>query len=469
MLFRRKEQNEGQPIAPAQTKRVLVIGSTGHPRVRCVRWDERDFPNVADHDAVVVNSVPLVQIVNSLPADHANEHWKRVWKNQEEVRIGLLKVLGAGRPVYVIDAAEASSSPERQWRTLGSGGMSNRQWMPVYVRCESEEGETLVVSDEAYRNYLALVSRWNHLYYIEQLDPRQWEWIQRPMFGRDIGCAIAVEHQPLAMNGYDRLVALKLWLAFHRVLRDRYGERVVTREPERKSGELVLLPEPTDVSDRDAVNVLLESFFGIPRESMPPEWTDEVRLPGEEALIKEDEKHAASVHELSEKRERIAKGISDLREYKRLLYETGPALEAICKRVLSELGASVREAEVAQEDFVIEWNGLKAVVEVKGHTRTVKVDDLRQLGHYRDEYRIKNGKEIKGILLGNAWRLEHPGRRTGRQEFTRDAIEYATSRGITLVTTTALYDAFCQFLDKQVDGPAVLRRLFDGSGVIKLV
>ena len=429
-LFKRDKPGAMPPVVPAQPRRVLVVGSTGHPRVRCVRWDERTFPNVADYEAVIVNSAPLAQIIQNLPADESNEFCQRLSENQRLVRAGLLKALGAGAPVYAIDSAEFRRPSVRGDGVPYFGGMTNREWVPIPVRQEREEGETVVVVDADYRVYCGLVSRWDHVYFIQQMEQQQWTWVLHEMFGRKLDSYVVIQHEPVAANCYHRMVAVKLRLAFHGIVYDRYGGRGVSQEPERRSGDLILLPQPTDVSDRDAVNVLLESFFGIPRESMPPEWTGEVRLPGEEALIKEDEKHAASVQELSEKRERIAKGIWDLREYKRLLYETGPALEAICKRVLSELGASVREAEVAQEDFVVEWNGLKAVVEVKGHTRTVRVDDLRQLGHYRDEYRIKNGKEIKGILLGNAWRLEHPGRRTGRQEFTQDAIEYATSRGI---------------------------------------
>lgn len=466
MLFRRKEKKEGQPVAPAQTKRLLVIGSTGHPRVRCVRWDERNFPNVADHDAIVVNSIPLAQVISDIPADESNAMCKRIRANQNTVRIGLLKALGAGKPVYAIDAAEFYRKSEKHEGPFYFGGMSNREWMPIPVRQEHEEGETMELVDTTLRNYAKFVSRWDHLYYIEQQEQHYLEWLPQVMFGRKLDHYITIESQPVARNSYGRLVAVKLRLAFHRAVQRGYGELAFQREPEFRSGELTLLPGPTECSDRDAVNVLLEDFFGIQRESLPPEWVDEAKLPGEEALIGEDKKCIASIQALGEKRRRIAQEISDLRDYKRLLYETGPALEAICKRVLRVLGASVNEGEGRQEDFVMEFRGTKAIVEVKGVTKSISLDDLRQLGQYREDYRLKWGAEVKGVLLGNAWRLVHPSQR--QHAFPPNVCQYAEERGITLATTCSLYHAFCRVREGKTKGEEVLGKLLSGLGRTEL-
>jgi len=466
-LFRRSTHTEAKlPVQP-HAKRVLVVGSAGHSRVRCVRWDERDFPNVADHDAIIVNTVPLAAIIKNLPPDASNELWKRVSDNQASVRQGALKALGAGKTVYAIDVAELfGNRQKREGLPCSSGGMWNRAWAPVWVRQVSEQGETLEVMDDVYRNFLRYASRWDHLYQVEQMSQEHSSWFLQAMLGHDPDCFIAIQHAPVARNCYGRIVALKLRVALHRAVEREFGGRDVSPEPMFRSGEFVLLPAPTECSDRDAVNVLLEDFFSIPRESMPPEWTDEVKLPGEDAFIREDEKHAASIQELSRKRERIAKGISDLREYKRLLYETGPALEAVCSRVLCELGATAHEAEVAQEDFVLEFRGTKAIVEVKGITKSVSLDDLRQLGQYREDYRLKQEVEIKGVLLGNAWRLVHPAQRGNA--FPANVQEYAEARGIALVTTCSLYDAFCRVREGKTDGADVLGKLLGGSGMTEL-
>jgi hypothetical protein len=59
-----------------------------------VRWDERKLPNVADYEAVVVNSVPLAQIIKDLPADDSDERCGRVQENQRMGLSGTLTVLG---------------------------------------------------------------------------------------------------------------------------------------------------------------------------------------------------------------------------------------------------------------------------------------------------------------------------------------------------------------------------------------
>jgi hypothetical protein len=467
-MFKRRPQSESRPAAPAPAKRVLVIGSTAHPRVRCARWDERNFPNVADHDAIVVNSMPLAQLIRAIPADESNEMCKRVRSNQNAARMGILKALGAGKPVYAIDAAMFYRKSEKHEGAFYFGGMSNREWMPLPVRQECEEGETLRVIDPAFNNYAGLVARWDHLYYVEQLEQHQWTWLPRQMFGRDLDSYVAIEQSPVAENCYNRLVSVKLRLAFHRIVHHEYGERSLQREPELRTGELVLLPEPTECSDRDAVNVLLEDFFGVPRATLPPEWTDALRIPGEEALLEKGTAFADELRRIQEDRKGLSVRLEELCWYKRLMYETGPALETVCRRVLQELGATVGDAEVAKEDIVLEFEGNKAIAEVKGNTGAVKLDDLRQLGHYKDDYRIKLGREVKGILLGNPWRLVPPSERR-QAAFTPDACSYASDRSIALVTTVALYEALCRVRESKATGAEVLRKMFAGSGIASLL
>ena len=162
---------------------------------------------------------------------------------------------------------------------------------------------------------------------------------------------------------------------------------------------------------------------------------------------------------------------SDLEAFKKLLYASGQELEAIFAQCLEMLGGKVTSARYSQEEFVLEIDGNTCLVECKGITKSVSLTHVRQLTDYMLKYEEDEGRSGKGILLGNAWRELAPGDRglSGTPIFPENVVKRATALEMALVSSIAFFDAFCRFLNGQVQGDSILRKLLMGVGIVEFV
>lgn len=480
-----------QPPSPAISKRILVIGSGRHSGAKCVNWDSGNIPNVADFDAVIVSVASLDNHLNAVSESHSAAEWQRLRENVEKIRIGLLKLLDSNGDVFalltprkqfhlkpveeksppMITGSIPSPSARDRSRSYGPFGryMTNYDWCPLPFETVEEEGETLQIMDGAFSRYLEKVKRWNFI--IELPDNQKaLEWIGEYHGDK---YAILLSNSIIAQNRYERVLAEKLRYGLHELVRgqSRWAIEpmlIPQQEPERISGFLTLLPVPTEISDHDALNIILEDFFGQIQKTAPPEWLEVVRVPGFDKLEEDKGFRLREIGRLNLQIQQIDQQIIQVDTYKQLLYETGTPLEEICRKTLEAMGAKIIPAEVAEEEFIIEFEGKRAIAEVKGNTKSISLTDLRQLGHYLEEHEITRGEKIKGILLGNAWRLVQIEQRN-QTDFPANVIEYAQPRSIALVNTVELFGAYCAMREGKIEGRNIVRRLFDGVGVTLLV
>lgn len=127
---------------------------------------------------------------------------------------------------------------------------------------------------------------------------------------------------------------------------------------------------------------------------------------------------------------------------KRLLYESGPALEAAILDALDILGLEARRGKDAESEFdaVFTWNGHRFLGEAKGEDlQAIEVDKISQLErNLSEDYESEEVTEYaKGILFGNAFRLQEL---SGRDEFfTEKCISTAKRIKAALVRTPDLF------------------------------
>jgi len=117
-LFERvkRKKSPKESSTEGTANRVLIIGSLKHAGVKCVPWDG-DLPNVADYDAVIVNTLSLAtrlkkaeEIYSRSGRDESLHLWKRLHQNVEKVSNGLLTLLESKGGVYVVAATEVRVS-----------------------------------------------------------------------------------------------------------------------------------------------------------------------------------------------------------------------------------------------------------------------------------------------------------------------------------------------------------------------
>ncbi|HUN72031.1 MAG TPA: hypothetical protein VMU52_06945, partial [Steroidobacteraceae bacterium] len=228
------------------------------------------------------------------------------------------------------------------------------------------------------------------------------------------------------------------------------------------------LPHLPDVDSREAMNLLLEDLLDLPQVALPPEWAAELLVPRAPEIESQITAKRAEIDALNQQIVRLEKEKGDLVWCRKLLYESGTELERVFSDCLAKLGGQITPATYSQEEFVLEFEGMRSLVECKGVSKSASLAHVRQLTSYTLQYEEDEGASGRGILFVNAWRDLHPGRREsdGTPAFPPNVISAAEQRGIALLSSTEFFRAYCEFLAGRFEGAAILRRLSSSTGVV---
>ena len=159
-----------------------------------------------------------------------------------------------------------------------------------------------------------------------------------------------------------------------------------------------------------------------------------------------------------------------MNNYKRLLFGSGAELENVVAASFAALGGSITPAKYSQEEFILTFRGREYLVEVKGISKSIALSHLRQLNDYLLKYQEDTGRVCKGILFGDAWRSLPPSERGTNDKpiFPENLIKRAEQWDIALVSSTAFYSAFIEYL-KNGNGDSLLIAIVDQKGVVQFL
>jgi hypothetical protein len=435
--------------------RVLIIGSRAFAGIDSITWGEQVVPNIPDYDLVVV-SVPDIaeDFLKSVKADYL-----------EKLRKALVRFLDSGGKVVALVSAtfgvnRPKSYPER---------VSNTDWCPVSYTTVQEAGESIVRKGDSYGAYLNVMTSWQFV-----LDIRQSSLTKELVnfYGQTQNTRYTVDLHPYLENRYGRVLAGYFNVEVRRQ-RTRTNDWNVHKEypdkPDVTTGTVVLLPLFGKFSAEEALAKIIEIETGICLGSPEPEWAQAIYMPGVPALEDQIEDAKAVIAKQNEFVGDLEARIADINSYRRLLYGSGPELETIVKRSLENLGAVVSPSKYGQEEYILEFNGQEFLMEVKGVAKSIALTHVRQLSDYMLRYEEETGKKCKGILFGNAWRNLPPEERTkgDTQEFPANVVDRAVDLGISLVSSTAFFEAFCGAIDSAELKNALLVKITSTTGVVQ--
>ena len=185
-----------------------------------------------------------------------------------------------------------------------------------------------------------------------------------------------------------------------------------------------------------------------------PSWVAEVSVPG--ANI-----HDTQIAELTRRTEELAAQIAALKgdrekllSYVQLVFGYGKAvLEPIVRSSFRLFGFAVPEPEEYEGEWDVELqeeSGRTALVEVEGSEGVIDVDKYRQLLDYIDT-ESQEGRDHKGVLIGNGFRLLAPNAPERQTQFSEHAQRGAARNRFCLVPTTELFKAVCAVLESPED------------------
>ena len=463
-------------------KRILVISSEigKLASVKTVTWSE-ELPNIADFDVVIMDLVSLYSDVenNKIKLDNLR------YPNKEAVN----KLIGSEGELIVISYPEThlmQPVPERISRQPMQPrgiccGISNDElltmptprsphndlywWSPIPIKNILEDGSSIPeIKDTRFREYIEQgIKKWS--YYLELRK-------QQEKFTPDYGGAnrdywMEYNIEPIALNRY-ALIAASFSITVKAKPRYAFGESDV--HVISTSGSVVILPPPTEFTIEEAIRLILAKLYGVALESVEPEWLRNYKVPGEGELEEEIRSLEQRIEEEKREVEQKKKQMKDLTKFKKLLTETGDVLEEIVWETLEELGATVkRPDEPGKSDgWFTDYKGRKAVLEIKGKRgrKSIATEDVRELENWVSDGLAK-GEEYKGILFGNPFREEQPGKRG--KPFPDDVCGFAEKRHQCLVTTIQLFEAFKRVKAGKMKPEEIFDKLMETDGVCELI
>jgi len=230
------------------------------------------------------------------------------------------------------------------------------------------------------------------------------------------------------------------------------------------AGSVCFVPVPEGVTgDRvgSAITRVVEAHYGGPREIEAPAWSSEIAVPGANA-------HDAKIAGLEDKKHEIETQISALLEkrdqllnFRVLLYGYGKSvLEPVVRSAFRLLGFSVPEPDEYRGEWDVEMkepdSSTSAIGEVEGSEGPVDVDKYRQLLDYVQNEALE-GRDHKGILIGNGYRLTALDAPERQKQFSGHALNGAKRNGFCLLPTTELFKTVCAVLEQPDDEGLKLR------------
>jgi hypothetical protein len=216
---------------------------------------------------------------------------------------------------------------------------------------------------------------------------------------------------------------------------------------------VVPIPQGTDI-DRvgSAIVRVVEAHYGGPSEIEKPPWSAEIIIPGANA-------NDSQISELEESQKEVELQIAQLRQrradllsYRVLLYGYGKSvLEPVVRSAFRTLEFGVLEPDEYEGEWDIELHeldGQTAVGEIEGSEGIINVDKYRQLLSYVQDEALE-GRDHKGILIGNGYRLTAPDAPERQLQFSEHALRGAKKNGFCLLPTTELFKAICAVLETE--------------------
>lgn len=459
-------------------KRILVISSEigKLASVKAVTWSE-ELPNIADFDVVIMDLVSLYSDVennriklNNLRSPNKEAVSKLIESGGELIVISYpatrltqyVPESVSGQNTGVVSGVVPGTRTE-QFTMPKSPHDNLYWWSPIPIKNILEEGSSVSIKDARFQEYIEQgIKKWS--YYLE-LRKRQETFIPDSGYANcDYWRDYNVE--PIALNGYSKPIAASFSITVKAKPRYAFGEsdaRVIST-----SGPLIILPPPTECTIEESIRFILAKLYGVALESVEPEWLQNYNVPGENDLEEEIRSLELRIEEDKREVEQKNKQMKDLTRVKKVLTETGDVLEEIVWETLEELGATVKSPdEPGKSDAKFtDYNGRKAVLEIKGRMKSIALDDVRQL-EQRVTDELAKGEDYKGILFGNPFREDPPEKR--REPFPPNVRSFAKKRHQCIVTTVQLFEAFKRVKAGEMKAKAIFDKLMETDGVCELI
>lgn len=401
--------------------RVAILGAAGYEhesdaaKVECFAWDRlRKVKNLADYDVLIVDLLSL-----DGPDGIDARQFKRLFDAKTASQI-----LGEGEgAIYVLGDPRFELSHETPEARVTEPFLL---WTGMEFRWDGRGGEVLEAGPVGrfgpFASLATGVDRYE--YGMSDCEPvrddEAWLWgVWNLSTFNGAGLRADCVVSDILTTRYGPSVAFvarhTMVLAQDVVQRYRGGKGLAgSRAPEVVSGPMVFLPGGR-LSEGETIELILRDVHGVETSAPEPEWIEDFVAPGQREIDGAIAETDAEVEALLQRREELLREREEARRPLELLYQTGDALEEAVWSVLEALGAAVKRSEKglnASDGWAsVRLGGdvLEFVLEIKGEEKEhFGFKSLRQLTDWISEGIDSEGKEYKGLMVGNGSRTRPP-------------------------------------------------------------
>lgn len=479
------------------SSKVLVIGDYHMEGVDSYDWWQ-ELPNLTDYTKIVLDTTRIFTYLSNterlkkqsnrcyLLENDITDDDNKIKTNLRLVKRKLLEILGFDVNIYAlyyptikieyltettrtftpamgIPELKVQSKPIRESVEF----LKTNDWSPISIETSSEKGKTICIKEESYMQYFKAFKEWDYYFLLNTLDISALE----NHYDEDV--KIVSFPEPIATDNIGNSIAIRLPVLKFNWLYEFYENGKMKkrffdskRSPMFHGGELALLPVIDQYNTKSHIEFLLQKI-GVFEKTSPPSWVNLIAIPGEDKLKEDLEVKQKEIETLSQTAKEIYGSLTILQGYKGLLYETGISLQELVKITLEKLGMGIEPSTVSDE-FIINFKGKRALIEVKGNTKSISKSDIAQLNIDMGVYLKETEEEIEGILVGNGWRLLPLEERdtSDKPIFPYNIVEIAKKSNIGLLSSTELFKAYCQFLGNPACKDSILSKIIEAKGVI---
>jgi hypothetical protein len=429
-LFRREKAAKMTNVEKPE-RRILVLGSTPHTRsVKAYEWDNlpKDL-NVADYDVVIMDFGPFMN------KDFA-----------AGLNLDLIPKQNAFGRLLFSTGSEVIAVGSPDFRIGSNPYLFSHWWMPAQPRFTFENGEAIKEVDDGYKEYFSNIKSWS--YYLdgfEEIPPLFYSNYLQAVPGANY---IQIAYKSLAQTRFGRAIAFYCRFKALKVTDQLplYERSHVTRQELNESGNVIWLPQPTEISTYEAIDLLLRQRYGLLFETQAPEWVAGFELPAEKPYIEAIQDKRSQINQLTAEIGSIEKSLGCVSRYRKLLYEQGQdALEPVVRDALRELGAEVQDPQTKgrEDGRLIDPQGRQAILEIKGRAGTLRAQDLRELDNWVRDAIAYDDWAGKGILVANLQCDLAPKER--KNTIPANCVQLSRNYNISILSTTQIFHALAEY------------------------
>ena len=222
--------------------------------------------------------------------------------------------------------------------------------------------------------------------------------------------------------------------------------------------------------------MLVNTLVGAESKEQEPDWATNITMPNTTELNEKITKNIETIKELNNEIVSLEAKRSEIDRYKKLLWSNDIQLENIVMDSFKLLGFNeIKKGRSKElEDLVFDLQTTKdfelAIIEVKGREKKTSLGDLNQCDKWVKQYRVKEGKKVKGIFVSNQFRRSEKESSKLRLHYEPNEIEFANDFKLCIIPTTELFKAVVYVLSgKSIKRTEIERRILNAEPVCKII